>query len=359
MFKSQNGSAALLGIMVMMFLGIVISGLLPWVTSLSQLAPKNKAALEAEFVAESGAKRAVNEFNKVNLSETSDWKWLNAPTNVTNDPRDANKTYIVRIYASDDPSKTPVVVPSFSSDTTYIIESTGSVDRISKNVSVSISIKGGGSGGGKPPVIPAMAGDAAIYAARSLYLKNGATINGASIASGGDITTGHNLHIANPYGLYENKPLEFPSLSAKDYQNNPGLKGDSVDLNGGTYYLKGNWNINNNATISGNGIIFVNGDIVFPQNVNFTGNVLLISIGDMNASNSNNVNITSGVLISYGNIDAKNSFNLTGAIMAAGDITLKNNANITYSSSVMNGIPTSNGQGQASASVKPGSWVIN
>lgn len=358
MLRSQNGSAALLGIIVMMFLAIVISGLLPWVTSLSQLAPKNKNALEAEFIAESGAKRAVNEFKKAEQSKTPDWQWLNIDTPMTNDPQDQKKTYRVIIYAYADPMKTPVI-PSFDADNTYIVESTGSADGITKKVSVSILVKGGGSGGGNPPKIPIKAGDAAIYAAGSLELVGGATINGASIASGGKISTGNNLHIANPYDLYEYHPLEFPVFEAADYNSYPSLNGKSTNLNGGTYYIDGNWNINNNATISGDGIIFVDGNVVFPQNVNFNGNVLLISTGDMNASNSNNVNFTSAVLVSYGDIHAKNSFNLKGAIMAAGDISLKNNANITYSSSVMSGIPTSNGQEKPSANVEPGTWEIH
>lgn len=356
MLKSQSGSAAILGILVIMFLGIVISGLLPWVTSLAQLAPKNKDAVEAEFIAESGAKRAVNEFNKFNLSQTSDWSWLNADIPVTNDQQDQSKIYNVKIYLSGDTKKTSVI-PSSKSNNTYTIESTGKVNGISKTVSVSISVTGGENGGGNPPVIPQMAGDTAIYAARSLELKNGATINGASIASGGDISAGNNLHIANPYTLYENKTLTFPQFSAEAYKNYSGLGSGSTNLNGGTYYISGDWTIDNNATFSGDGVIFVNGDITFPQNVNFTGKILIISTGNMDASNSNNVNFVNGVLVSYGNIDAKNSFNLTGAIMATGSISLKNNANITYSSSVMSSIPTTNGQGTASASVKTGSWI--
>ena len=353
--KSQRGSVTALALLTMIFLGIIISGLLPMVTNEMKMGTMNKDIIEAQYAAEAGAKRAINEFNKVKFSQTPNWSWLNSNTAFINDVN--TKKYKVIIYLSTDASQTHVT-PSFTTSNTYIIKSTGTVNSATKTVFLSILVTGGG--GGNPPTVPGLASDAAVYAGQSLDVKNGATFNGASIVSGGDIETKNNLHIATPYGLYKNKSLAIPQYSAEAYKGFPSLGTSSTNLNGGTYYVEGKWVIDNNATISGNGIIFVNGDIKFPQNVNFNGTVLIIATGDMDASNSNNVNFPSGVLISYKNIDAKNSFNLTGAVIAAGSVSFKNNVNITYSSSVLNSfsIPTTNGSGTASTSLKTGSWKI-
>lgn len=330
--KNQRGSATVLALLSMIFLGIVIAGLLPMLSNELRFGTMNKDIIEAQYAAEAGAKRAIVEFNKVNLSQTPDWSWLNLDIPYINDV--TKKKYNVIIYRSTDATETPVD-PPFSNRIKYTLKSIGTVNEARKTVYVSIG----------PEVVPGLVGDAAIYGGKSINLDNGATINGASIASGGIITTGRKLDIADPYGVYPNKTLPFPQYSAATYKgSSTELKDDLTTLTGGSYYREGNWVIANNTVIGGNGIIFVNGDIIFPQNVEFTGKVLVISTGDINASNSNKIDFPSGVLISYGDINFKNSFALIGAVLAEGNVSFKNSVTITYDSSIIGsfGIPTSN-----------------
>ncbi len=350
MLKSQTGSATIFGIIVLIIFGIMSAGLMPWMTNETKSAVKNRNLLAAQYAAEAGVKRTLANFTTNNPT----WDWLRYEQNLSDD---ANEHYKVLVYEKEDINK----VPQYHiSPNTYIVESTGTVNGSVKTVSVEITVTGGG--GGNPPVNPLKAGDAAVYAGTSLEFRNNGTINGASIASGGTITNGNNLHIANPYIKQGNVPLDFPQYSVDSFKNSPALPSltnNQVALTDGQYYINGNWNISQNSTISGNGTIFVNGDMILPQNANFTGNVTIITKGNIDGDNSNNISFNKVVLVAYGDITAKNNFNATGAIMATGSISFKNNMNITYDGALVNssGVPTTNGKGIAS--VKTGTWKIN
>jgi len=345
MLKNQKGLVTVIGILIILIFIIMSAGLLPWVTNETRLATKNRDVLEAEYAAEAGVKRALVEFNK----ESPNWDWLHLDQPFINDS--TTKKYNVTIYlASDTTTKTPIT-PEANSSNIYTIQSTGTVNGAVKTVSVSIA------SGGNPPVDPKVASDTAIYAGRLLEFKNNGTINKASIASGGNINGG--VNVANPYAKYSNKSLEIPQYAVESFQGSPALPlptNNEIKLTEGKYYVSGDWNPSHNSTISGDGIIFVNGNIIFPQNVNFTGKVHIIATGNMDASNSNNVSFNKAVLISYGDITAKNTFNATGSVVATGNITFKNGTNITYDLPTINsfGISTSN-----DGKIQKGSWKIN
>jgi len=353
MLKSQTGSATIFGIIVLVIFGIMSAGLMPWMTNETKSAVKNRNLLAAQYAAEAGVKRTLTNFTPL----TPNWDWLNSNQNLITDSPNENEQYNVLIYVKGNANKTSVT-PTLPN--TYIVESRGTVNGSVKTVSVEITVTGGG--GGNPPVNPLKAGDAAVYAGDSLEFKNNGTINGASIASGGTITNGNNLHIANPYIKQANTPLDFPQYSVDSFKDSPALPSptnNQVVLTDGQYYINGNWSINQNSTISGNGTIFVNGHMVLPQNANFTGNVTIITKGNIDGSNSNNISFNKVVLVAYGDITVKNNFNATGAVMATGSISFKNNMNVTYDGALVNssGVSTTNGKGKAS--VKTGTWKIN
>lgn len=81
----QNGFAAIIAIMVMAFLAIVISGLIPMVTGQLKAATVDKDILQAQYAAEAGAKRAVETLDQ-KVSETTSWSsWLGRDINLLND----------------------------------------------------------------------------------------------------------------------------------------------------------------------------------------------------------------------------------------------------------------------------------
>lgn len=344
----RQGIATIMALGGLMLLGIFISALAPLASQENRSGLQNHDLLQAQYAAEAGAKRALTELKKANPAQTADWSWFNSSKDLADNTGTKQIKYNVIIYKIDDKSKTHVK-PDLSSGTNeYIVQSTGTVEQngtvySKKTVSFSIRTNSGA------PIFPTKIGDVAVYSGASLSVKNNTTINGASICSGGTIEAGNNLHIGSPYTYYQNKSLDFPKYSAADYKSYSSLGSGDSKLDGKTYYINGNWTINNNATISGDGTIFVNGNIIFPQNVNFTGKVLIISTGNMDGDNSNNLSFSNAVLISYGNIDVKNNFDLKGAVLAQGNITFKNNANITYGSSGAN----------PSIDINPGSWTVH
>ncbi len=129
---NQRGSAAVIGIMAMLFMTIVIGGLLPMVSAEMGSTRMNQGVVEAQYVAEAGAKRALVGFSQ----SRTDWAWANGTTR-NNFQDGTSKAYIVTINP-------PVVDGVAPASGHYTITSTGFVGDVRKTVSIGIQMTAGG-----------------------------------------------------------------------------------------------------------------------------------------------------------------------------------------------------------------------
>ena len=354
---NHRGSVTIMAIGVMMFLGIILSGVLPMITQEVRSGVMNRDVVEAQYAAEAGAKRALVEFEKINKSLTPDWTWMNLSRPFIANA--AEKSYHVITYLQSDLSKQHVT-PVTNASNTYVVQSTGRVNGAEKQVNVVVTVTAGVS---SPPVSPVFPADTAIYAGGNVDFNNNGVVNNASTVAGGNNADAYNLggtNAGNPYQKIQYKTLTLPQYSASSFPSAKSIPaGSNPDLNG-QYVVNGNWNIGNNTNFSGDATIFVTGNIVLPQNFNFNGKFLIIAAGNIDGDNSNNNNFGKAILLAYGNIAFKNNLNLNGTMMAGGNVTLKNNANVNYDSTMALhfGLQTSLTGGTGGTAVS-GNWRSN
>ena len=133
MHKTQNGSATVFGIMIVIVLALISTSLWLLVNSETRVSRISRDALAAEYAAEAGVKRAIVEFQKVNTGGTPDFSWLNTDRPFIDDT--AVKKYTVTL--------TPVPASPLTAGD-YVIQSTGTVGSVTKTVTVSVRVTGGG-----------------------------------------------------------------------------------------------------------------------------------------------------------------------------------------------------------------------
>ena len=73
-WNNRQGSVTILAIGVMLFLGIILSGVMPMITQEVRSGTLNRDAVEAQYAAEAGLKRALTGL----VVADKDWDWLGA-----------------------------------------------------------------------------------------------------------------------------------------------------------------------------------------------------------------------------------------------------------------------------------------
>jgi hypothetical protein len=127
--QGEAGSITLIAIIVMVAFGILLAGLLPFITHTGVSAAYSVRSLQAHYAAEGGAKRAI-----VGLAQGSDsWGWLGNEVNLT-DSMGTDIQYQVNII----PSLTGV-----PADGTYTVTSVGTCGRSARTVKVQVTITRG------------------------------------------------------------------------------------------------------------------------------------------------------------------------------------------------------------------------
>lgn len=357
--KVNRGSVTIMAIGVMMFLGVILSGVLPMITQEVRSGTMNRDVVEAQYAAEAGAKRALVEFEKINKSLTPDWSWLTIDKPFLANA--AEKKYNVITYLQSDAMKQHVT-PVTTATNTYVVQSTGRVNGAEKKISVVVTVTAGVS---VPPVSPVFPADTAIYAGGNIEFKNNGVVNNASTVAGENNSDSYNLGGSNagvPYKKEQYKKLTLPQYTASSFPGAKSIPGGSNPALNGQYVVNGDWDIGNNTNFTGDATIFVTGNIVLPQNFNFNGKFLIIAAENIDGDKSNNNNFGNAILLAYGNIDFKNNLNINGTMMAGGDVSFKNNANVNYDSSLALhfGLPTSlTGGGGSSGTAVSGLWSSN
>ena len=185
----NRGSVTMLAIGVMVFLGIILSGVMPMITQEVRMGTLNRDAVEAQYAAEAGAKRAVASL----LALSTDWSWLNAEKNFTGEN---GKTYKVGFTTSTAVCKVTsdcasYITPSNGTAPTsgcYCLQSTGKVNGMTKTVAVATKI----SAASMPAALQSIVfGNANIIMNNSAKIYGSAGTNGyISMTSSGNEITG-------------------------------------------------------------------------------------------------------------------------------------------------------------------------
>ncbi len=354
--KKQDGSATVFALITLVFLAAVAAGLMPMLTTDLRYGMTTRDAIEAQFAAEAGAKRAIVAF----MNADTNWSWLGSERVFADDPS-ITKTYNVSIS----PQITNGSAPSPGD---YTITSIGKVGKVTKQVVVVVHVPSGGSGGGSHSDDPSYVTNYLIYAGGTITLDGSFTQHG-KIAAQGSITQNGSLNADNQSSLLPHTAgikwfPDFSVLTANIASGRPvntsiSNKGD-VSLSGGNYnnqtiIVNGNLNIDNNTNFS-NTTLYVTGTItVKGGGVNFNNSCYIVAGGDINVKGS--PNLGGAVFISYDSIDMGGSGTLnSGAIYAKNDIKLHGSFVVTYGKNeIDNNISFSNG-GSTSSTITVGAW---
>lgn len=328
--KSQRGSAAVLAVLTMLFIGIIIGGVLPMLTNEMKMGTMNKDMVEAEYAAEGGAKRAIAELSKASTS----WGWLGV--------KDGTQNYTVTLNPTITNGSAPVTG-------NYTVTSVGNIGNVTKTVTVNVAVTRSLLGN---------AGDYPIYAGGNIVTKNNNVVEDGDVASGGTITG--NFSFNDPqYSTREGVAAAIPSYSRETYKDSPMLPTianpatGEIDI-GGTYYMPTDYDPTQNTkyNVTSKTTIYINGDLgsqsqkggdVNGLSFTGTGHVLLIVNGNIYLKN--NFTVISGVVVCYGNADTGNNFTVDGSMIVKGTLDVNyNNVTATYNADVVNdvGIPTTN-----------------
>lgn len=318
--KSTRGYVSIFGIFVMLVSMAFLAAVVPYAREALYMNTKNRDSVEAQYAAEAGAKRAIVWMNE----GYTDWDWLNKPTPFYgNDP--AIASYTVSITAG------PAIPGgSAAGEGTYTIESIGKVNNVTRKIEVEVYLAAGnGSGNGGE-----YAADFLAYSKGNMSFGQNAIINGVVDSTG-------SISGVPTDKIVRNQNVKFPQIDIAGYAitaANIRAPYDGERM-AGTYYIDGDWLLDNNMTFYGDAIIYINGNVLGRKagnKVTFAAGsaVMLVVKGDISLKNK--IEFDKAVLIAYGNIDLKNNYTLKGGtVMSAGTMNYENNADLTYNSDVL------------------------
>jgi type II secretory pathway pseudopilin PulG len=271
---NENGFATVIVIVVVVVMGILLAGLIPLGTTVTQSAAYTRNTLQAQYIAEAGAKRAIAELQ----NGSTDWDWVGSDKwhDVVNNPS-VDSQYSVSI--SPELSGAPTAG-------TYTVNSTGNYGKFSKKVTVTVTI-------GSLPTLADFTIGGKIDATNSVELDGNISILvGETIDS--DITLKNGCQNAQPnkkitipppnfdevkklYG--EPKNLPIPPVGN---EQNPPLNANTV------YWHEGDLNFTYDncgykgpeGPDSGYAIVAINGDLTWDAiGCNMNGNILFLING--------------------------------------------------------------------------------
>lgn len=377
---NQKGSILILSLLTMIFLGIILSGIVPLVNSQILYSSLNNDAVEAQYAAEAGAKRAIVGLMK----NRTDWAWIGAQQPFTDAYSTTEKNYKVTLDHPINNGATP------TAGVTYTITSVGSIGKAQKTVVVNVTA-GSSNTVFQYGIYAAqdmslwsgtITGDVATNS--SLTLTSGLRINGNVHTNGSLTNNGGYISGTATYGttvvdrgiivggtpikkttafttidiasLMQSAPTmptipSFPSssgytsissgtaLTAGKYYCN----GDYANWNGSSFniaagqtlelYVKGNFTGNFKITGSGTIKIYAKNQIDL-NSISVSGSTVTIYAGTTFGLNSNSAvnGSISTTIQSVGNFSMWGSSSVTGntvAFYSGGDLSLGGSTNIT------------------------------
>ena len=394
--KNQQGSVTAISLIAVTFFIIVLAGSMIYSQNEVNNTTKARDLSQAQFLAEAGIKRAINNFN---LNEHGVWSWVDnitVPTNWQTATTYPAEQFHVKISLASDTTNQAIVPSTPPANTTYLVTATGRCNGIQKTMSALVSVNLGGSNGNSPMFKYGIfsSGNITLYGIDDIIANLGA--NGswsdttAKVNGDYDITSTSATNTTKWKQL--DKTISWPfvdfSQAASTY-NNPNRpiltktdsSGNTIVVNnmtdmlaaskstqtleGRTIIIDGNLYIDDNAMKGLNSLqlknvnIFVNGEfgINTTKQINVTSDCLIVA-KDRIFLHGNNIG--GAMYVGYSDIEIFDSNLDSGAFYAKNNITIAN-SKIKQSLKAVtnNGFSAGSGAGSGTATgVTVSSWTI-
>ena len=391
--KNQQGSVTAISLIAVTFFIIVLAGSMIYSQNEVNNTTKARDLSQAQFLAEAGIKRAINNFN---LNEHGVWSWVDnitVPTNWQTATTYPAEQFHVKISLASDTTNQAIVPSTPPANTTYLVTATGRCNGIQKTMSALVSVNLGGSNGNSPMF------NYGIFSSGNITLLGNDTINADFGANGSwsdttaKVNGGYTITSTSATNTTKwkqlDKTISWPfvdfSQAASTY-NNPNrpilTKTDSAGntivvnnmtdmlaaskstqtLEGRTIIIDGNLYIDDNAMKDLNSLqlknvnIFVNGEfgINTTKQINVTSDCLIVA-KDRIFLHGNNIG--GAMYVGYSDIEIFDSTNLdNGAFYAKNNITIAN-SKIKQSLKAVTNNGFSAGSGTATG-VTVSNWTI-
>ena len=358
--KNQQGSVTAISLIAVTFFIIVLAGSMIYSQNEVNNTTKARDLSQAQFLAEAGIKRAINNFN---LNEHGVWSWVDnitVPTNWQTATTYPAEQFHVKISLASDTTNQAIVPSTPPANTTYLVTATGRCNGIQKTMSALVSVNLGGSNGNSPMF------NYGIFSSGNITLYGNDDINADFGANGrwsdtsakvnGDYTITSTSATNTTKWKQLDKTISWPfvdfSQAASTY-NNPNRpiltktdsSGNTIVVNnmtdmlaaskstqtleGRTIIIDGNLYIDDNAMKGLNSLqlknvnIFVNGEfgINTTKQINVTSDCLIVA-KDRIFLHGNNIG--GAMYVGYSDIEIFDSNLDSGAIYAKNNITIAN-----------------------------------
>ena len=394
--KNQQGSVTAISLIAVTFFIIVLAGSMIYSQNEVNNTTKARDLSQAQFLAEAGIKRAINNFN---LNEHGVWSWVDnitVPTNWQTATTYPAEQFHVKISLASDTTNQAIVPSTPPANTTYLVTATGRCNGIQKTMSALVSVNLGGSNGNSPMF------NYGIFSSGNITLYGNDTINADFGANGswsdtsakvnGDYTITSTSATNTTKWKQLDKTISWPfvdfSQAASTY-NNPNRpiltktdsSGNTIVVNnmtdmlaaskstqtleGRTIIIDGNLYIDDNAMKGLKSLqlknvnIFVNGEfgINTTKQIDVTSDCLIVA-KDRIFLHGNNIG--GAMYVGYSDIEIFDSNLDSGAIYAKNNITIAN-SKIKQSLKAVtnNGFSAGSGAGSGTATgVNVSNWTI-
>ena len=395
--KNQQGSVTAISLIAVTFFIIVLAGSMIYSQNEVNNTTKARDLSQAQFLAEAGIKRAINNFN---LNEHGVWSWVDnitVPTNWQTATTYPAEQFHVKISLASDTTNQAIVPSTPPANTTYLVTATGRCNGIQKTMSALVSVNLGGSNGNSPMFNYGIfsSGNITLYGIDDIIANLGA--NGSWSDTTAKVNGGYTITSTSATNTTKwkqlDKTISWPfvdfSQAASTY-NNPNRpiltktdsSGNTIVVNnmtdmlaaskstqtleGRTIIIDGNLYIDDNAMKDLNSLqlknvnIFVNGEfgINTTKQINVNSDCLIVA-KDRIFLHGNNIG--GAMYVGYSDIEIFDSTNLdNGAFYAKNNITIAN-SKIKQSLKAVtnNGFSAGSGAGSGTATgVNVSNWTI-
>lgn len=394
--KNQQGSVTAISLIAVTFFIIVLAGSMIYSQNEVNNTTKARDLSQAQFLAEAGIKRAINNFN---LNEHGVWSWVDnitVPTNWQTATTYPAEQFHVKISLASDTTNQAIVPSTPPANTTYLVTATGRCNGIQKTMSALVSVNLGGSNGNSPMFNYGIfsSGNITLYGNDDITADFGA--NGSwsdtSAKVNGDYTITSTSATNTTKWKQLDKTISWPfvdfSQAASTY-NNPNRpiltktdsSGNTIVVNnmtdmlaaskstqtleGRTIIIDGNLYIDDNAMKGLKSLqlknvnIFVNGEfgINTTKQIDVTSDCLIVA-KDRIFLHGNNIG--GAMYVGYSDIEIFDSNLDSGAFYAKNNITIAN-SKIKQSLKAVtnNGFSAGSGAGSGTATgVNVSNWTI-
>ena len=394
--KNQNGMVTAISLIAVTFFIIVLAGSMIYSQNEVNNTTKARDLSQAQFLAEAGIKRAINNFN---LNEHGVWSWVDnitVPTNWQTATTYPAEQFHVKISLASDTTNQAIVPSTPPKNDIYLVTATGRCNGIQKTMSALVKVNLGGSNGNSPMFNYGIfsSGNITLFGNNNINADLGA--NGSWSDTTAKVNGGYTITSTSATNTTKwkqlDKTISWPfvdfSQAASTY-NNPNrpilTKTDSAGntivvnnitdmlaaskstqtLEGRTIIIDGNLYIDDNAMKGLNSLqlknvnIFVNGEfgINTTKQINVTSDCLIVA-KDRIFLHGNNIG--GAMYVGYSDIEIFDSNLNSGAIYAKNNITIANSTiNQSLKTVTNNGFSAGSGTATGTATgVNVSNWTI-